>query len=73
MKLMLAKFIRPPPAWKRLVAYLMTYESDTFSASGEGLTQKQAEKMAQKIIDDALNGLDGIAVGGYLDEVRRRR
>lgn len=51
-----------PLAWRRLVKYLMEYESDTFSASGWQLTQKQAERIAAGIVMDNISDLDGVQI-----------
>jgi hypothetical protein len=51
-----------------LVAYIKSYESDTFTASGEGVTQDSAEYTAANLIAELEERLDGVMVGNAYDQ-----
>lgn len=55
-----------------LLRYIATYESDTFSASGQRLTARRAEQIAAKVIKAAREGLDGCDLTGALYDLREK-
>ncbi|MEO1149009.1 MAG: hypothetical protein AAFY26_25910 [Cyanobacteria bacterium J06638_22] len=59
-------------AVKNLVASVQSYESDTFSASAEGIGQAEAEQIAAEVIYSLLFERDGCPIqvdGGVLSEI----
>ena len=56
-------------AYDDLVDFIMSYESDTFSASASGLTRKRAEKLAVGFIADIKPMLDGDKISGWLEDI----
>ena len=55
--------------FKELTKSIMDYDSDTFFAKGEKLTKKEAEKIAEHLIDWVWNSeVDGCLLSGILHE-----
>ncbi len=49
------------------------YESDTFSASGNKLTQEETKEIAQRCLSLFKdNYLDGILISEFLEEIREK-
>lgn len=59
----------PINGFKDLIEYIRTYESDTFSSSRVKLTTEQAEAMANLVVRDAADSLDGIALSEHYTTV----
>lgn len=53
-----------------LLDYISEYESDTFSASGSGLTQQEAEAITAALIERQIDAIDGVAIDVLLAELR---
>jgi len=53
-----------------LLAYLMTYESDTFSATERELDEREAAVIARILIGHWLESLDGAQITAALEQVR---
>lgn len=57
--------------FQQLVEYIMEYESDTFTASGFKLTEKEAVQLAEKCIDYFVNNrMDGVILDEWLADLR---
>ena len=55
----------------QMVADIMEYESDTFTASGFKLKRKEAVKIAEKLLDRTMNKyVDGVTLDYFLAEIR---
>ena len=58
-------------SWEKIVEFIKTYESDTFSASNLNLTEEEADRIARIIIRNLLeDDVDGIKLSFALDIVR---
>lgn len=60
---------------KDIKSDILEYESDTFSASGSGITQREACGVLAKLIKDNIqlgDNIDGLEITVALDEVRER-
>jgi len=54
-----------------LIQTILEYESDTFSAAGSNISEEEAEKVAESIINGWIeNNLDGVIISSALDEIR---
>jgi len=57
--------------WDNIVNFILDYESDTFSAVGQKITEAEADRVARIIVRDFLeNKLDGTILDSALDIVR---
>ncbi len=60
--------------YDQLVKEITEYESDTFTASGFSLTNKEAHKLAERCINYFVNNdLDGCKLDIWLAELRGER
>lgn len=63
-------------AFKALTVTIATYESDTFSASGEKITYDEANRIASELVYDKitdlveLDTLDGVIISEALENIR---
>lgn len=57
--------------FKEFVNEILEYESNTFSATGETLSMKEAEQIAEKILESINNNeIDGVWISDILNEIR---
>ena len=58
--------------WGNFVSEIENYESDTFTARGQKISRKEAEKVAEILLNAwSLNNLDGVKISGTLDDIRQ--
>ena len=56
-----------------LVHEIRNWESTTFSASGKGVKEREAQQIARRFINIWFNNhFDGLMVGELLDEIREK-
>jgi hypothetical protein len=55
---------------EKLDAYIATYESDTFSASGANLKADEAKRIVDHLIGTIIPKIDGVQLSALLDVVR---
>lgn len=57
--------------YDKFVKYIKEYESDTFSAEGSQITDKEANLVAEKFLASCVdNRMDGVTIDVYLDAIR---
>ncbi len=54
----------------QLLETIRTYESDTFSAEGSGISGEEVVLVANKLIDGLIENLDGVQIDAALSEIR---
>jgi len=57
--------------FKQFIEFIRTYESDTFSASSEGISMVETKAIAETLIQRLVDfNLDGIMIQSALDHIR---
>jgi len=60
--------------FKDFINEILEYESDTFSATGESLLSKEAEQIAEKILENIRDTeIDGVWLRNILNEIREEK
>lgn len=55
---------------KSLIEHVRNYDSDTFLAREKRVTRNEAKQIAARLIEDAIENLDGLTLDGELELVR---